>query len=96
MTSTQRLTGRIQVALPPNEAFRLFTPRGEQDWAHGWRPHFPAPAATGTGGPLAVPAAEVGDWRYWPRSLMNYLPSAARAAGGSPSLVIGHFQLPVA
>jgi len=43
MTATQRrLTGRIQVALPPGEAFRLFTPRGEQDWAHGWHPRFPA------------------------------------------------------
>lgn len=43
MTSTrQRLTGRITVDLPPAEAFRLFTPLGEQDWAHGWRPQFPA------------------------------------------------------
>jgi Polyketide cyclase / dehydrase and lipid transport len=40
----RRLTGRIQVALPPGEAFRLFTPRGEQEWAHGWQPRFPAPA----------------------------------------------------
>jgi hypothetical protein len=46
------------------------------------------PTATGTGGPLPVPAAEIGDWRCWPWSLMNYLPSAARAAGGCPSLVI--------
>ena len=45
MTSTQRLTGHIRVDLPPREAFRLFTPRGEQDWAHGWHPSFPAPAA---------------------------------------------------
>ena len=45
MTGTrQRLTGRIQVSLPPDEAFRLFTPRGEQDWAAGWEPRFPAPA----------------------------------------------------
>lgn len=44
MTSTrQRLTGRITVELPPGEAFRLFTARGEQDWAHGWHPRFPAP-----------------------------------------------------
>ena len=43
MTGAQRrLTGRIQVALPPEEAFRLFTPRGEQDWMPGWHPHFPA------------------------------------------------------
>jgi hypothetical protein len=49
MTGTQlRLTGRIQVALPPAEAFRLFTPRGEQDWAHGWAPRFPAPAPDDT------------------------------------------------
>ena len=49
MTGTQRrLTGRIQVALPPGEAFRLFTPRGEQAWAHGWQPRFPAPAPDDT------------------------------------------------
>jgi hypothetical protein len=49
MTATQRkLTARIQVPLPPGEAFRLFTPRGEQDWAHGWHPHFPAPAPDDT------------------------------------------------
>jgi len=41
-TIRQRLTGRIAVALPPADAFRLFTPRGEQDWAHGWQPRFPA------------------------------------------------------
>jgi hypothetical protein len=44
----RRLTGRIQVALPPREAFRLFTPRGERDWAHGWDPRFPSPAADDT------------------------------------------------
>jgi hypothetical protein len=49
MTGTQRrLTGRIQVALPPGEAFRLFTPRGEQDWVHGWHPRFSAPALDDT------------------------------------------------
>ena len=36
----------------------------------------------------------IGDWQDWPWSLMDYLPSAARAAGGRPSLVIWHFQLP--
>lgn len=49
MTGTQRkLTGRIQVPLPPGEAFRLFTPRGEQDWVQGWHPSFPAPAPDDT------------------------------------------------
>jgi SAM-dependent methyltransferase len=41
------------------------------------------------------PTTEIGDWADWPWSLMDYLPSAARAAGGRPSLVIWHFQLPV-
>ena len=48
MTSAQRLTGHIQVALPPGEAFGLFTPGGEQDWVNGWRPRFPAPVADDT------------------------------------------------
>jgi hypothetical protein len=47
-SSRQRLAGRIQVDLPPGEAFRLFTPRGEEDWAHGWHPQFPVPAADDT------------------------------------------------
>lgn len=48
MIGPLRLTGRIRVGLPPAEAFRLFTPRGEQDWAPGWEPHFPAPASDDT------------------------------------------------
>ncbi|HEY3199992.1 MAG TPA: SRPBCC family protein [Actinomycetes bacterium] len=44
----QRLIGRIQVGLPTDEAFRLFTPRGEQDWVTGWEPRFPAPAPDDT------------------------------------------------
>ena len=40
----QRLSARIHVAVPAEEAFRLFTPRGEREWAHGWDPKFPAPA----------------------------------------------------
>jgi hypothetical protein len=47
-SGTQRLTGRLTVALPPDKAFRLFTPRGEQDWVPGWKPHFPAPASDDT------------------------------------------------
>ena len=47
-------------------------------------------------GPLPEPATEIGDWRGWPWSLMDYVPSMARAAGGCPSLVIWHFQLAAA
>lgn len=39
----QRLSDRIHVALPAEEAFQLFTPTGECEWAHGWEPTFPAP-----------------------------------------------------
>lgn len=39
----RRLTGRLTVALPPDQAFRLFTPRGEEDWVQEWKPHFPTP-----------------------------------------------------
>jgi len=44
--------------------------------------------------PPAEPATGIGDWQDWPFSLPDYLPSAARAAGGRPDLVIWHFQLP--
>ena len=46
--SRQRLAGHIQVDLPPGEAFRLFTPRGEEDWVHGWHPRFLVPATDDT------------------------------------------------
>lgn len=48
MTSTCRLTGRLTVPLPPDRAFRLFTPLGERDWVPGWDPHFPAAAGDDT------------------------------------------------
>ena len=49
MTGRQwRLTDRIEIGLPPDEAFRLFTPRGEQDWADGWEPRFPVPVPDDT------------------------------------------------
>lgn len=38
----RRLAGRIVVPLAAAETFRLFTPRGEQEWVHGWDPWFPA------------------------------------------------------
>ncbi|NMO56953.1 SRPBCC family protein [Actinoplanes sp. TBRC 11911] len=35
------LVGKLHVSLPPQEAFRLFTARGERDWVDGWAPAFP-------------------------------------------------------
>jgi hypothetical protein len=42
VTGARTLTGRIRVGLPPAAAYRLFTARGERDWAVGWDPVFPA------------------------------------------------------
>jgi hypothetical protein len=42
------MTGHLTVARPPMEAFVHFTPRGEEAWAPGWQPRFPAPAADDT------------------------------------------------
>lgn len=48
-TNTQcRVTGRLMVDLPRDHAFRLFTPRGEQDWEPQWKPYFPAGAVDDT------------------------------------------------
>lgn len=35
------LVGNLHVSLPPAEAFRLFTARGEREWVDGWDPSFP-------------------------------------------------------
>jgi len=43
-----RLAGEIEVALPPDQAFGLFTPSGEREWAEGWDPVFLAPGADET------------------------------------------------
>jgi SAM-dependent methyltransferase len=54
------------------------------------------PRVTRPDEPLPVPAADIGDWQYWPWSLDDYFPSARQAAGGRPHLIIWHFQLPAA
>ena len=43
-----RLKGSIEVALPIEGAFALFTPSGESTWAHGWHPRFPSSTADET------------------------------------------------
>jgi Polyketide cyclase / dehydrase and lipid transport len=44
-----RLTGTINVPLPPDEALALFTPAGERAWAPGWDPRYPAGEDTAPG-----------------------------------------------
>lgn len=34
-------TGTVHVDLPPERAYRYFTPVGERDWVDGWDPVFP-------------------------------------------------------
>ncbi|GLX99149.1 SRPBCC family protein [Herbidospora sp. NBRC 101105] len=43
MKTRCHLTGSFEVALPPEEAFHLFTPAGERAWVDGWDPVFPDP-----------------------------------------------------
>lgn len=45
MSARYNLTGHLTVPLPADEAFRLFTARGEQRWAPHWEPRFPAAVA---------------------------------------------------
>jgi hypothetical protein len=42
------LTGTIEIALAPGQAFTLFTPTGERAWAPGWDPQFPSPGTDET------------------------------------------------
>jgi SAM-dependent methyltransferase len=37
---------------------------------------------------------KVGSWQEWPWSLMDLVPEATRAAGGTPATIIWHFHLP--
>ena len=61
----QRLTGTVQVDLPPAEAFCLFTPRGEEDWAQGWHPRFPVPAPGDSGPATVFETATHGQHTIW-------------------------------
>jgi hypothetical protein len=47
-TGHRRLTGHLRVPCPPQQAYVLFTPRGEQRWAKGWEPRFAAPTGDDT------------------------------------------------
>jgi hypothetical protein len=47
-TRRARLSGTVEIALPPVQAFTFFTPTGERAWAHGWDPQFPNPGTDET------------------------------------------------
>jgi hypothetical protein len=43
-----KLTGTIEIPLPPGEAFPLFSATGERAWASRWDPRFPVPGSDET------------------------------------------------
>ncbi len=59
------LTGTLTVPLPPDRAFRLFTPRGERDWAAGWEPRFPAGTGDDTEPGTVFETASHGQTTTW-------------------------------
>jgi hypothetical protein len=65
LTARRRLTGTLRVALPPAEAFRLFTPYGERDWVDGWDPHFPEPTTDDTSPGTVFETRAEGETTTW-------------------------------
>ena len=65
MTGAWTLAGRIRVGLPPAAAYRLFTARGEQEWAEGWQPAFPAEAPDDTEPGTVFETAAHGQCTTW-------------------------------
>jgi hypothetical protein len=50
--------------------------------------------------PVAVPSHEdssephraIGEWRWWPWELLDWVPDAARIAWDTPSIMVWHFE----
>jgi hypothetical protein len=42
------LNGEVRVGVPPERAWRLFTPEGERGWSYGWDPQYPGGAGDDT------------------------------------------------
>ncbi|NNC13817.1 SRPBCC family protein [Planctomonas sp. JC2975] len=55
------LVGRLQVPQTIADAFVLFTPEGEREWAHGWDPHYPGEPVGADHGSADVDAARRDD-----------------------------------
>ena len=47
-TSHVQLTGIVEIAVPPERAFMMFTTTGERTSARGWDPRFPSPVVDET------------------------------------------------
>lgn len=81
------LTGRVAVALPPKEAFRLFTPLGEREWVDNWDPRFPDPVDDDTAPGTVFQTTNHGGTTTWvvvdrePGVRMRYARIAPATAG---------------
>ena len=95
MSGTQhRLVGRISLALPPSEAFVLFTPRGEERWAPGWQPRFPAPTEDDAAPGTVFETAACGEQTIWvvldrePGRRMSYARVTPGSRAGTVSVML--------
>lgn len=77
MTTRIRSTHTITLALAADDAFALFTPRGEERWVPGWRPQYIHPAS-GETEPGQVFITGEGDERTW-WTVVDFDPAAHHA-----------------
>ena len=59
------LSGRVEVAAAPAEAFRFFTPEGERLWVPGWEPEYLHPADGTLAEGLAFRTLHGGEMTLW-------------------------------
>jgi len=81
-----RLHGSVAVALPPDQALALFTPRGETAWVPGWEPRFPAGDGLATGTTFLTHEQTI--WVIAARS-----PSSIRYARVTPNVHAGTVEV---
>lgn len=72
-----RRSHAIVLALPPAEAFALFTPAGEKRWIRDWDPRYVHPASGETQAGMVFTTGEGEERTYW--SLVDYDPRGLRS-----------------
>lgn len=80
-----RRSGEVRVALPPDEAIRMFTAEGERAWAPGWAPEYPDADADAPG-TVFITAAH-GTHITW--VILERTPRTARYARVTPGMSAG-------
>lgn len=72
-----RRSHAIVLALPPAEAFALFTPEGEKRWIREWDPRYLHPASGETREGMVFTTGTGDELTYW--SLVDYDPRGLRS-----------------